>query len=120
MRFATSVLELMTRLPSDKLVTLALVLVSVETVPLVEVRLVSVPEELLRVVIPALVLVSVVMVADAKVALLSDKLETVRLDTDRLVIEAEVDASVATVPLVAVKLVSVPDPLVSVVMSALP
>ena len=68
MRFATSVLELITRLPSDKLVTLALVLARVEIVPLVEVKLVRVAELPLNVVIPALELVSVVTVADVELS----------------------------------------------------
>ena len=112
-------LELITRLPRDKFVMLALVPFKVETVPLVEVKLVNVADELEIVVIPADVLVRVVIVADVKVALASDKLLTVRLETDRFVIPAEVAVSVVTVPLVAVRLVSVPDPLVNVVMSAL-
>ena len=86
MRFATSVVDPITRLPKD------------------------------RFVIPAEVLVSVVMVALVKVAFASDRLLTVRLVTARLVIDAEAEANVDTVPLVAVKFVSVAEPLVRTVM----
>lgn len=116
----TSVLELITRLPRAKFVMLALVPFRVDTVPLVEVKLVNVAEPLLSVVIPAEVLVSVVIVADVKVAFAKDRLLTVKLLTDRFVIPAEVAVSVVTVPLVEVRFVAVKDPLVRVVMSALP
>jgi hypothetical protein len=111
----TSVVELITRLPRDRFVMLALVPARVVTVPLVEVKFVAVKDPVLIVVIPAEVPVKVVMVADVKVALLSERLETVRLDTDKLVMSALVLLSVLTVPLVEVKLVRVADPLVSTV-----